>query len=69
MEKNSNDVAVTAAPAPAVTLNEFCLRLSETAHRPELIGGFEATERAARHHSDTEAAYRARFDTFVNKPL
>jgi hypothetical protein len=70
MAKTNNDVAVPVkAEAPTVTLNEFCARLSESVRRPELIGGFFATERGAGHLRDSEAAYRARYDEFVNKPL
>jgi hypothetical protein len=71
MAKPNNDVAVSAPSTPeqTVTLKEFCMRLSETVTRPELIGGFEATERAAGKQRDTEAAYRARYAAFINKPL
>lgn len=73
MAKSSNDETATpssVAPSPVVlTLVDFCTRLSETVRRPELIGGFNADQKAAGHHHDTEAAYRARFDAFINKPI
>lgn len=58
------------APAQdvALTLNEFCIRLSETDGRVTLIGGFEAVERAAGRTKDRESAYRARYAEFINKP-
>lgn len=59
-----------AAPAPSeVTLHEFCVRLSVTDRRPELIGGFEFTERVAGRVKDTEAAFQSRYDAFVIKPV
>lgn len=67
--------APVASPAPApapveatVSINEFCMRLSETATRPELFGAFAHTEKAAGRHSDTTTAFRARFDAFLNQP-
>ena len=70
MAKTNNDVAGKAEQAePTVTLNEFCARLSETVVRPELIGGFAATERAAGNLRGTEAAFRASYEKFVNKPV
>lgn len=51
-----------------LTLNEYCIRLSATDTRVELIGGFEAAERSAGRMKDTEAAYAARYQDFINKP-
>lgn len=66
----------TAAPAKApevevdhVTLTEFCMRLSATVRRPELLAGFERTEIAKGIVKDTVAAFEARFDAFVNAPV
>lgn len=53
----------------AVTLDEFCTRLSTRDKRVELIGGFHFTETKANHAKDLEANYQARFDAFVNKPV
>lgn len=70
MSKNAKDTA-TEAPAEVikVTLNEFCVRLSTTVKRPELLGAFEHQERVAGRLSDTESGFRARFDAFINKPV
>jgi hypothetical protein len=65
-------------PAPAapeqgeaeipLTLDEFCIRLSASDARVELIGGFHHTEAVAGRSKDVESAFRARFDEFVNQP-
>lgn len=60
------------APAPAkaeagpvkLTLQEFCMRLSKTCNRTELIGAFEYTERRAGRIKDEEAAFNERFQVF-----
>lgn len=61
--------AVTAAPEVKLSLTDFCIRLSETVRRPELIGSFEATERRAGRIQASEAEFRKRYDAFVNKPV
>ena len=53
----------------ALTLTEFCTRLSETVNRPELIGAFHFTEKRAGRVRDTEAGFRSRFEAFVNTPV
>jgi len=58
-----------AAPYVALTLIEFCTRLSEKVKRPELIGAFAAVEKQAGRVSATEAEFRARFDAFCNAPV
>lgn len=72
--------ADTAAPVQAaqdtgdvpaslpLTLNDFCLRLSESVLRPELIGAFEFHERTAGRLKATAEEFQARFDEFTNKP-
>ena len=57
------------APAIPLTLHEYCSRLSVTTPKPELIGGFEFSERVAGRLSGTEAEFKSRFDVFVNKPV
>ena len=59
------------APEPVITLalDAFCARLSETVKRVELIAAFAHAERKAGNVKDTAAAYRARFDLFINKPV
>ena len=68
----------TTAPAEAetpvvnpitVSLNEFCIRLSETVTRPELIGAFEFSERTAGNARGTTEEYKARYTAFINKPV
>ena len=63
------DAEAVVEQVTKLTLNEFCVRLSETVSRPELIGAFENAERRARRLKDTEAAFRARFDDFINTPV
>lgn len=70
MAKNETQSAPAAdQTVPKLSLNEFCARLSETVARPELIGAFENFERRAGRTKDTDAAYRARFDEFINTPV
>ena len=62
---------VTAPAEPGeftLTLQEFCMRISITDKRVELIGGFEHSERSAGNANDTETAYRSRFISFANRP-
>lgn len=55
--------------APAViSLTEFCIRLSETEKRVELIGGFEADERRNGRRNDSAEAFAVRFSEFVSRP-
>lgn len=59
-----------AAPAvDELTLDEFCVRLSSTDRRPELLSGFHFTETRAAHLKDTEAAFRERFTAYINTPV
>jgi hypothetical protein len=60
------DAAPTAGP---ITVIEFCTRLSSTVRRPELIGAFCHVEQKAGRVKDTEAAFKGRFDEFINKPV
>ncbi len=59
---------VTEEKVEQVSLHEFCIRLSETEKRVELIGGFEADERLNGRKKDSSAAYASRFQAFVSKP-
>lgn len=62
------------APTPVadnsieLTLHDFCLRLSESVKKPELIGAFSASQTRAGVVKDTEAAFRKAFDKFINAP-
>lgn len=55
-------------PADAITLDEFCTRLSATDRRVEMIGAFNHDEKKAGRIKDAEGNYRSRFDAFVKKP-
>jgi hypothetical protein len=60
--------AIAQVAATQLTLNEFCIRLSQRERRVTLIGGFEAVERKALRTKDTEASYQSRYDAFINQP-
>lgn len=68
-EQTQAKPAISDDKAPKLTLSEFCARLSETVARPELIGAFESFERRHGRIKNTDAAYRASFDTFINTPV
>lgn len=61
------EVAPAATSVP-MTLDEFCIRLSTTDKRVELIGGFEHIERLAGRTKDTAEAFSKRFTDFINQP-
>ncbi len=65
------DAAISASPADAtaLTLTEFCRRLSETVRRPELISAFEYSERRSGNLKGDPGAFQARFDVFVKSPV
>lgn len=78
MAKNDAPVEQAKDESPAVkpvvetitvSLNEYCTRLSEKVIRPELIGAFASTERAAGKVSDTPENFQARYNSFINKPV
>ena len=51
-----------------LSLEEFCIRLSASDARVELIGAFNSEEAGAGRSVDVESAYAARFDQFINRP-
>lgn len=67
----------TAAPAPAgepvtdtaaptrVSLKRFCMDLSKTDRKVEMIGGFYHSESVAGHLLDTQEAYLERYAVFA----
>lgn len=65
----ADEPATVAEPSVSLSLTEFCVRLSETVRRPELIGAFESVEKASGRSKATEPEFRARYDAFVNKPI
>lgn len=64
----ADEPVVQSEQADAVTLEEFCLRLSNTDRRIEMIGAFHSEERRAGRIKDAEGAYSVRYQAFVNKP-
>lgn len=70
-----NDAVATAdaaaANTPEMTLDEFCLRMSDRKvdGRIALIHGFAYSERKAGHVKDIEANFKQRFVAFANKPV
>jgi hypothetical protein len=69
---SKNDTPAAKEPAVVVdelTLSEFCSRLSESVRRPELIAGFEYSERQAGKLKDRAEAFQARFDNFIKSPV
>ena len=52
----------------ALTLHDFCTRLSTTESRVELISGFESEERRKNRLKDTQSAFDGRFKAFINRP-
>lgn len=52
----------------AITLDEFCLLLSGSDRRVEMIGAFNHDELQLGHVKDTESNYRSRFDAFAKRP-
>ena len=74
MAKNDTDqgaAPVAASAASEMTLDEFCLRLSDRKvdGRVELIHGFAFTERKAGHVKDSETAFKSRFADFAKQPV
>lgn len=60
--------AVEVADAFPLPLDEFCVRLSKTDRRVEMIGAFNKSEKAAGRVKDTEAAFAERYSAFINQP-
>lgn len=73
--KATPTVAAPASPAESaptefpLTLEEFCIRLSITCKRVELIGAFSVMEAQAGNTKDLESAFMARFDAFAKRPI
>lgn len=65
--ENQASGSETVAAEP-LSLNEFCIRLSSSDRRVEMIGAFEHGERNAGRLSDTAQNYAARYQAFINKP-
>jgi hypothetical protein len=67
MPRTENTEVVTQDEA--TTLQEFCLLLSQTDRRVELISAFEASERQSGVVKDHPAAFQARFVAFSHRPV
>jgi hypothetical protein len=68
--KDIADSTVMETVAPEhITLDEFCMRLSKTDKRVEMIGAFNYVETQAGRFKDAEQNYQTRFQAFVNKPV
>lgn len=67
-EKNETVIPEVAPTSFALSLNEFCTRLSQGDKRVELIAGFHHTESIAGRVTDTESNYRTRYDAFSTQP-
>lgn len=68
MAKTTESAAPDEVARAPVSLDEFCVRLSNTDRRVEMIGGFAASERAAGRTMDAESAFATRYAAFVTKP-
>ena len=55
--------------APEVTLDEFCLRLSATDKRVEMIAGFYASQKRAGTVKATESDLSSRYAAFISQPV
>lgn len=64
----TNEQVDAEEPVVAVSLTEFCTRLSASVKRPELIGAFHSVEKSAGRISATDAEFRRRYDAFCNAP-
>lgn len=51
-----------------LSIDDFCVRLSETDKRVEMISAFNSDERQAGRVSDTADNYASRYQVFLNKP-
>lgn len=73
LKTETSERAAPATPAKSgefpVTLDNFCVELSQTDKRVELIGGFHYTERLAGRYRDVASAYRLRFQAFTTRAV
>ena len=70
---SSKETPAETAPAKAeepveLTVQEFCLRLSVTDRRVELIAAFAHAQRGAGVIKRTEAEFARAFSDFANQP-
>ena len=56
-------------PTEALTLDEFCTRLSKTDRRVELIGGFYADAKKRGQHKDVDVGFLRAFAEYADRPV
>lgn len=66
--QEAESAGVTKEPEVQLPLQDYCIRLSKQERRVELIAGFEHDERNAGRVKDTESAFAARYQKFINRP-
>lgn len=67
--KSESKTTSTAPAAFDVTIDEFCIRLSATDTRVEMIGAFCADEKRHSRIKDSDANFTKRFGEFVKRPV
>lgn len=65
----SSPVQSDLSSAEPMTLQEFCILLSNSDRRVELIAAFNHTETLSGRIKDTAVEYQTRFNAFANKPV
>lgn len=68
MTKLTKSAPVVTEPSIKLSVDDFCVRLSETDRRVELVSAFCSVERQAGRVSDTADNYASRYQVFLNKP-
>lgn len=69
MAKSNQPLEIEVKNPDMTTLNEFCILLSQTDRRVEMIGAFNYSEQQAGRIKDIASAFRARYNAFANKPV
>ncbi len=67
-DQESAPAPAQAQPANDITLQEFCMRASQTDKRVELLAGFEHSQRVAGVVKAPEVVFAARYVAFANQP-
>jgi len=70
MAKNSvPDIEIEIKDPEMTTLQEFCILLSGSDRRVEMIAAFNYSEQLSGRIKDTASAFRTRYNAFANKPV
>lgn len=73
MAKNIEPTETVAEKEPAtafaISLDEFCQRLSSQKKSPEIISGFYHAQRVAGNLSKSDTEYAADFAAFIKQPV